>query len=226
MERPWPCGLWALLGALVLAALACLCLGWGDTAAQAVRERSQADAAQILQAAGFGWVHLEISDDVGRLVGEAPSLPQRAAAFSAAGPLLMSMMGMPGVFTRLEDGQTSPQPELPALPSQAASGAGAAASISSKVAPAAEQVVDAAIADCELAIAHLLQAERSRFPSAWPSWRQAACHWCAAWRIRRDAARRRTSAIAASNSIWPRWRRPEHGPPVSVPSSHDAIARR
>lgn len=155
MERRWPCALWALLGALVLAALAWLCLGRGDAAAQAVRERSQAEAGDLLRAAGFGWARLEIVDEVGRLVGEAPSLAQRAAAFSAAGALLMPMMGLPGVFARLEDGQTSPLPERSSLPATAAPAANVQADV-----PAV------AVLACEQAIARLLQGERIRFPSA------------------------------------------------------------
>ena len=165
MERRWPCGLWALLGALALAALAWLWLGRGDAAAQAVRERSQADAAQVLHAAGFGWVRLEIADEVGRLVGEAPSLPQRAAAFAAAGTLLMPMMGLPGVFARLEDGQTSPLPARPSVPAVSPPAAARPADQDRGQDQAQTQTLTA-IADCEQAIARLLQAERIRFPSA------------------------------------------------------------
>ncbi|BDI04304.1 OmpA family protein [Sphaerotilus microaerophilus] len=179
MWRRVPCALWAALGALALAALAWSALGRGDAAAQTVRKHAQADAGQILQAAGFPWARLEIDDEVGRIVGDAPSLAQRAAAFTAAGTLLMPMMGSPGVFARLEDRQTSSLPGLPELPAAGdappvpsrpgeagaeATKAGNAASAASAV--TAASAATAAAADCQRAMARLLQAQQMRFKLA------------------------------------------------------------
>jgi outer membrane protein OmpA-like peptidoglycan-associated protein len=144
MWRRWSCLLWAALGMLGLLALAWALIGRGDMKAQQVRERTQADAANILHAAGFPWARLEIDNEVGRVVGEAPSLPLRAAAFSAAGTLLMPMMGAPGVFARIEDGQSS----LASMPAPTLSGAASAT---------------LAIGDCQAEMARLLAAEQIRF---------------------------------------------------------------
>lgn len=167
MWRRVPCALWAVLGALALAALVWSALGRGEAAAQAVRERAQADAGQILQAAGFPWARLEVDDDVGRIVGDAPSLPQRAAAFTAAGTSLMPMMGSPGVFARLEDRQTSGLPGLPAAGDATSApprpSAAAAQAPNAPKAGSAASAATAAVADCQRAVARLLQAQQIRF---------------------------------------------------------------
>lgn len=157
-SRSWACPLCALLGALVLGVLAWAWLGRGDDLAAQVRQRSEADAAQILTGAGFPWARLQIDDEVGRVVGEAPSLVERAAAFAAAGSLLMPMMGSPGVFARLVDAQSASLPGLLELPATAG---GTAASRGADPAEAASDPLSAT--RCESEIAALLRGESLRF---------------------------------------------------------------
>lgn len=156
---------------MALAALAWVSLGRGDAVAQAVREQAQSDGTRMLQTAGFTWSRLEVDDEVGRVVGEAPSLPQRAAAFAAAQALLFPMTGSPGVFARLEDAQTSALPGLgvptPPAVQPAASGAAGATGSAPAASPTAAQASGAqpeAVANaCEQVMAHLLQTEQIRF---------------------------------------------------------------
>ena len=90
-SRSWACPLCAGLGVVALALLAWVWIGRGDDLASQVRQRSEADGARILSAAGFPWARLKIEDEVGHIEGTAPSLAERAAAFAAAGSLLGRM---------------------------------------------------------------------------------------------------------------------------------------
>ncbi|MEX8495164.1 OmpA family protein [Sphaerotilus sp.] len=155
-RRWWSCPVCTVLGLAGLALLVWLLIGRGDGQADAVRQRTAADAAQVLGAAGFPWAGLQIDNEVGRIVGEAPSPAQRAAAYAAASTALRPMMGVPGVFARLEDDQTSPAPTLPApaLVVAAASRAPVAAS-----GPLSAE-------DCQVAMAQVLEARQIRFKLA------------------------------------------------------------
>ena len=153
-RRWWGCPLCTLLGLAGLALLAWLLIGRGDAKADAVRQRTEADAAAVLSAAGFPWARLQIDDEVGRLVGEAPSLQQRAAAYAAAGTTLLPMMGVPGVFARLEDGQTAPTLSLEAKPPEP---------VAPTVKPATGEL---AAQDCQVEMARVLASEQIRFQLA------------------------------------------------------------
>jgi hypothetical protein len=118
MWRRWFCPFWGVLGALALALalMAWTVVGRADAKAGQIKAQVQTDAQRILNAAGFSWARLEVDDEVGRVVGEAPSMAAGAAAFTAAGALLMPMMGLPGVFARLEDGQSAALPGMAQAP--------------------------------------------------------------------------------------------------------------
>jgi outer membrane protein OmpA-like peptidoglycan-associated protein len=152
-RRWWSCPVCTVLGLVGLALLAWWLIGRGDGKADAVRQRTEADAAEVLSAAGFPWARLKIDNEVGRIVGDAPSVAQRTAAYAAANTTLLPMMGVPGVFARLEDGQSSPAlalPEVPAVPKvpqAAASGALTAE-------------------DCQVAMARVLESRQIRFKLA------------------------------------------------------------
>lgn len=156
-SRSWACPLCAGLGVVALALLAWVWIGRGDDLASQVRQRSEADGARILSAAGFPWARLKIEDEVGHIEGTAPSLAERAAAFAAAGSLLMPMMGSPGVFARLQDAQTAPLPSLPALADTAASAPSRAS------AARGEASTPLTAADCSAELASLLRAEALHF---------------------------------------------------------------
>lgn len=159
MTRRWlNCPLCTLLGLAGLGLLAWTLVGTGQSKADEVRTRTEADAARLLEAAGFPWARLKIDDEVGRLVGEAPSLAQRAAAGAAANTLLLPMMGVPGVFARIEDAQTAPSIELPAVPAPRAS---AAADL--PAAPAARASAPLSVEDCQVAMARVVERQQIRF---------------------------------------------------------------
>ena len=159
-RRWWSCPLCMLLGLAGLALLAWLLVGRGDAKADAVRQRTEADAATLLSAAGFPWARLQIDNEVGRIVGEAPSLPQRAAAYAAASTTLLPMMGVPGVFAQLEDGQTASASASAPVPS---------VEVVSPAPPAlsAEPASSALTAeDCQVEMARVLVSEQIRFQLA------------------------------------------------------------
>ena len=158
MSRRWlSCPVCTVLGLAGLALLAWMLIGRGDAKADAVRQRTEADAAQVLGAAGFPWARLEIDNEVGRIVGEAPSPVQRAAAYAVASTTLLPMMGVPGVFARLEDGQSSPALALPEVP-VAAPAAPARAPVPASGPLTAE--------DCQIAMARVLASKQIRFKLA------------------------------------------------------------
>jgi outer membrane protein OmpA-like peptidoglycan-associated protein len=167
MTRRWfNCPLCTLLGLAGLGLLAWLLIGTGQDKAQQVRARTEADATRLLAVAGFPWARLQIDDDVGRLVGEAPSLVQRTAARAAASTMLLPMMGVPGVFARLEDAQTSPDLELPTLPTPASAvvptpvpAKPAASAVSPRVAASGPLTVE----DCQIAMAQAVERQQIRF---------------------------------------------------------------
>lgn len=161
MARRWlSCPVCTLLGLLALALLAWLLIGRGDAKADAVRQRTEADAAEVLGAAGFPWARLQIDNEVGRIVGEAPSQAQRAAAYAAASTTLLPMMGVPGVFARLEDGQSAPALTLPEVPAVVAS-----APVPAPPAPKVEVAASGPLTaeDCQTAMARVLQTRQIRF---------------------------------------------------------------
>jgi outer membrane protein OmpA-like peptidoglycan-associated protein len=145
-RRWWSCPVCTLLGLVGLALLAWLLLGGGDGKADAVRQRTETDAAEVLSAAGFPWARLTIDNEVGRIVGDAPSAAQRAAAYATANAALLPMMGVPGVFARLEDGQSSPALALPEVPAAAVPASG----------PLTAE-------DCQVAMARVLESRQIRF---------------------------------------------------------------
>lgn len=161
-NRPWACPLCAGLGMAALALFAWAWIGRGDDLASLLRQRGEADAARILVAAGFPWARLEIDDEVGRIVGAAPSLPERAAAFAAAGSLLVPMMGSPGVFARLQDAQTAPLPDLPSEPVAPAQASGNTAGPTPRSGPSGPL----APADCAAELATHLREQALHFRSA------------------------------------------------------------
>ena len=69
-----------------------------------VRVQAEAQANQRLAEAGFPWAKLEIDGAVGRLHGQAPDFRARTELQEVAQRVLMPMMGLPGVFARLDDG--------------------------------------------------------------------------------------------------------------------------
>jgi outer membrane protein OmpA-like peptidoglycan-associated protein len=144
-----------VLGLAGLALLAWLLIGRGDAKADEVRQKTEADAGRLLSAAGFPWATLKIDNEVGRLVGEAPSVAQRAAAHAAASGTLLPMMGVPGVFARLEDGQTSPALALPDVPATPV-----AAAASRPPVPASGALT---VEDCQVAMARVLESRQIRF---------------------------------------------------------------
>jgi outer membrane protein OmpA-like peptidoglycan-associated protein len=146
-RRWWSCPVCTVLGLVGLALLAWLLIGLGDGKADAVRQRTEADAAEVLSAAGFPWARLKIDNEVGRIVGDAPSVAQRTAAYAAANTTLLPMMGVPGVFARLDDGQSSPVLAVPEV-SQAA--------VSSTL----------TTEDCQVAMARVLESQQIRFKLA------------------------------------------------------------
>lgn len=166
MARRWlSCPVCTLLGLLALALLAWLLIGRGDAKADAVRQRTEADAAEVLGAAGFPWARLQIDNEVGRIVGEAPSQAQRAAAYAAASTTLLPMMGVPGVFARLEDGQSAPaltMPEVPAVVASAPVPAAPKVEVAASRAPVAASGPLTA-EDCQIAMARVLQTRQIRF---------------------------------------------------------------
>lgn len=164
MSRRWlSCPVCTVLGLAGLALLAWLLIGRGDAKADAVRQRTEADAAQVLGAAGFPWARLEIDNEVGRIVGEAPSPAQRAAAYAAASTTLLPMMGVPGVFARLEDGQTSPALALPEVPVAPKVAAAAPAAPARAPVPASGPLT---AEDCQVAMARVLASKQIRFKLA------------------------------------------------------------
>lgn len=159
MARRWlSCPVCTVLGLAGLALLAWLLIGRGDAKADEVRQRTEADAGRLLSAAGFPWATLKIDNEVGRLVGEAPSVAQRAAAYTAASVTLLPMMGVPGVFARLEDGQTSPALALPEVP--------AAPPVVAASRPPVAASGPLTIEDCEVAMARVVDAKQIRFKLA------------------------------------------------------------
>lgn len=153
-KRRLSCPLCTALGLLGLGLLAWLLIGRGDGKADQVRQRTEADAGQVLSAAGFPWAHLKIDNEVGRIEGEAPNPAARAAAYTAASTTLLPMMGIPGVFARLEDAQTSPAIEVPAVPAPAPKVVEAAP------APASSPLTTE---DCEVAMARVVDKSQIRF---------------------------------------------------------------
>lgn len=161
MSRRWlSCPVCTVLGLAGLALLAWMLIGRGDAKADAVRQRTEADAAQVLGAAGFPWARLEIDNEVGRIVGEAPSPVQRAAAYAAASTTLLPMMGVPGVFARLEDGQTSPALALPEVPVAPKVAVAAPAAPARAPVPASGPLT---AEDCQVAMARVLASKQIRF---------------------------------------------------------------
>ena len=167
MSRRWlSCPVCTVLGLAGLALLAWMLIGRGDAKADAVRQRTEADAAQVLGAAGFPWARLEIDNEVGRIVGEAPSPVQRVAAYAAASTTLLPMMGVPGVFARLEDGQSSPAlalPEVPVAPKVAVAAPAAPAAPARAPVPASGPLT---AEDCQIAMARVLASKQIRFKLA------------------------------------------------------------
>ena len=164
MSRRWlSCPVCTVLGLAGLALLAWMLIGRGDAKADAVRQRTEADAAQVLGAAGFPWARLEIDNEVGRIVGEAPSPVQRAAAYAAASTTLLPMMGVPGVFARLEDGQTSPALALPEVPVAPKVVVAAPAAPARAPVPASGPLT---AEDCQIAMARVLASKQIRFKLA------------------------------------------------------------
>lgn len=164
MSRRWlSCPVCTMLGLVGLALLAWMLIGRGDAKADAVRQRTEADAAQVLGAAGFPWASLKIDNEVGRIVGDAPSPAQRAAAYAAASVTLLPMMGVPGVFARLEDGQSSPALTLPQVSAPAPAAAPVVAAASRPPVAASGPLT---AADCQVAMAKVLEARQIRFKLA------------------------------------------------------------
>jgi outer membrane protein OmpA-like peptidoglycan-associated protein len=147
-----------VLGLAGLVLLAWLLIGRGDAKADAVRQKTEADAGRLLSAAGFPWATLKIDNEVGRLVGEAPSVAERAAAYAAASGTLLPMMGVPGVFARLEDGQTSPALALPEVPPVPVAKAASRAPVAASGALTVE--------DCQVAMARVVDSRQIRFKLA------------------------------------------------------------
>lgn len=169
-RRWWNCPVCTVLGLAGLALLAWLLIGRGDGQADDVRQRTEADAGRLLSAAGFPWATLKIDNEVGRLVGEAPSVAQRTAAYSAASVALLPMMGVPGVFARLEDGQTSPAlalPEGPTVPLVPTAPAAPAAPVAKALPrPPVAASGPLTIEDCEVAMARVVESRQIRFKLA------------------------------------------------------------
>lgn len=100
------CPLSALVGLVIFSLFGSYLLSATGADPSRLRANAEQAAARQLGAAGFPWASLVIADDVGRLVGEAPTTADRAAAVAAAQVALQPMMGIPGVFARLSDAMT------------------------------------------------------------------------------------------------------------------------
>ena len=97
----------------------------------------EARAAQALGRAGFGWARLDVKGRVGELSGEAPSEEARSAAFDAARKALTPYMGLPGVFSELDNRLRVSVPAPTSPPGlQAARSVSAPAAVASGPAPA------------------------------------------------------------------------------------------
>lgn len=103
-----------------LCAFGVLLLGWavfshGDARPDVLRQRAEARADAMLAESGFAWARLRIDDTVGQLQGQAPDERSRSALTDEASRLLRPLMGVPGVFLRL-DNQVQLNEELPKRP--------------------------------------------------------------------------------------------------------------
>lgn len=147
----WWCPACALggLGMLVLAIS--LVMGGSRGLGPRLRVEAEAHANQVLAEAGFPWAKLEIDGAIGRLHGQAPDFRSRTELLDVANRLLVPMMGLPGVFARLDDGAAL-----------APTGAGPASPMSMRLAqlPGGVQPggpgLDASA--CSVALANVLQA--------------------------------------------------------------------
>jgi outer membrane protein OmpA-like peptidoglycan-associated protein len=114
--RCWPC----LLGGLALAALPLLAFGaikiTDPGLAGSITGQTEAEAGKSLAEAGHPWASLKVEDDVGRIVGTAPSAAAGVAAFAAAQKLLAPAIGIPGVMASLENRTTVVGPAIVASP--------------------------------------------------------------------------------------------------------------
>ncbi len=106
LPRPLvPTRLAGALGVAGLLLVAGVLLDRLQTQAGLIRQRTEAQADAALAQAGFPWARLQIDNDTGRLLGNAPSDTARMEALRVATRLLAPAIGWPGVFARLEDGQ-------------------------------------------------------------------------------------------------------------------------
>jgi outer membrane protein OmpA-like peptidoglycan-associated protein len=204
-----------------------LLLGWavfvhGDAQPDELRRRAEAQADSILAQGGFGWAHLRIDNTVGRLHGEAPDERSRANLTEEANRLLQPLMGVLGVFLRIENQAQlneqlpkrppppPPEPEIDLLANLAPPGAGK----SPKRGPS--------MAACEKAFAAVQSANLIRFKpgsaqidaSTMPRIQQVAAlaQRCSQWRViiegptdaqgdralNEQLSRRRAAAVAAA----------------------------
>lgn len=69
----------------------------------AIRAKAEADASKWLAEAGLKDTGLVIDDRIGHVVGNAPDLLSKAAAFEKAKVVLGRMVGKPGVVEKLQD---------------------------------------------------------------------------------------------------------------------------
>lgn len=105
---------------LAAAALAVVLQSQVTAEAERVRVHTESMARQALAAAGHGWARLEINNDVGRVVGQAPDAHSRVMALRLARQVMAPAMAWPGVFTTLKDAThlAAPMAQLaPQLPS-------------------------------------------------------------------------------------------------------------
>lgn len=96
----WP----VVAAALGTAALAISMHGQVEAEAERVRQHTEDMTRHALAAAGHAWARVEIHDDIGRLVGQAPDARSRAAAWRIAREVTAPARTWPGVFNTLQDG--------------------------------------------------------------------------------------------------------------------------
>jgi outer membrane protein OmpA-like peptidoglycan-associated protein len=173
------CPLSALVGLVIFSLFGSYVLSATGADPSRLRANAEQSAARQLGAAGFPWASLVIADDVGRLVGEAPTVAARVAAVAAAQVALKPMMGIPGVFARLSDEMTvnaasrdesqavSPDGQADLAPSPAGQGDTAARP---EVPPPVSSTIDSVTDAASIVAAHVPNAQVQTNPSGLAPW--------------------------------------------------------
>jgi outer membrane protein OmpA-like peptidoglycan-associated protein len=94
-------------GAIALGVLLFLLLSWISIDAFGLRDRlitdTEAHGKSVLKTAGYTWAKFKIDGDRGIVAGLAPDDVQKRAAYDSVREALGSVIGFPGVLTRIEN---------------------------------------------------------------------------------------------------------------------------